>query len=169
MVRIPRKHSNLGSEHPFCHKIQLTMTILFFVVWLMDYLSQSIFGCSTILTGLKSLPILIILAIISLGSGLYLIVKSHTSVFGKETKSPRLIDFGVYSLVRHPMYLGILLLFLSCFFFIPSLLSLVIWILFFIVYDKMATFEESDLVRKIGKKYVNYQNKVPKWFPKIWK
>jgi len=27
----------------------------------------------------------------------------------------------------------------------------------------MASYEEKDLLRVLGKKYVNYQNRVPKW------
>jgi protein-S-isoprenylcysteine O-methyltransferase Ste14 len=98
---------------------------------------------------------------------LYLISKSHNAVLVKKTEKPRFIDSGIYSLVRHPMYLGILM-FCLCFFFISSsLLSFGIWITFFIIYDRMATFEEKDLIRVLGKKYIDYQRRVLKWFPKI--
>ena len=65
------------------------------------------------------------------------------------------------------MYLGTLVFFLGFFFAIPSLLSLGILILFFILYDKMATYEENDLIRILGEEYVAYQKRVPKWFPRF--
>jgi protein-S-isoprenylcysteine O-methyltransferase Ste14 len=65
------------------------------------------------------------------------------------------------------MYLGVLMFCLGFFFASPSLLSLGVWIGFFIVYDKMATYEEKDLVRILGEEYIAYQKRVPKWFPRI--
>jgi protein-S-isoprenylcysteine O-methyltransferase Ste14 len=36
--------------------------------------------------------------------------------------------------------------------------------MFFIACDWMASYEEKDLVRVLGDKYVDYQKKVSKWF-----
>jgi protein-S-isoprenylcysteine O-methyltransferase Ste14 len=33
--------------------------------------------------------------------------------------------------------------------------------------DKMATYEEKDLIRILGKEYIAYQKRVPKWCPKL--
>jgi len=67
------------------------------------------------------------------------------------------------------MYLGTLLFCLAFLFGMPSLLSAIIWVGFFIFYDKMATYEENYLIRMLGKEYTNYQKQVPKWFPRIIK
>jgi protein-S-isoprenylcysteine O-methyltransferase Ste14 len=48
----------------------------------------------------------------------------------------------------------------------PSLLSFGVWLGFFILYDKMATYEENDLAQILGKEYIAYQKRVPKWFPR---
>jgi protein-S-isoprenylcysteine O-methyltransferase Ste14 len=34
-------------------------------------------------------------------------------------------------------------------------------------YDRMATYEERDLIRILGEQYLNYQKRVPKWFIRI--
>ena len=167
MISISETRSGLGSEHPLCDKIQSIMIILFFIVWGIDSLSYFIFGYSTVLVGLISFPILILPAILFLAFSLYLVAKSHNAVFGRTDNHPKLIDSDVYAWVRHPMYLGILLFCLGFFFLSPSLLSLGIWIAFFIIYDKMAVYEEKDLVRILGKEYISYQNRVSKWFPGI--
>lgn len=166
-VRISKNRVGLGSEYPHCDQIQLIMIILFFAVWAIDSLSFFIFRYSTVLVGLISSPVLLLPAILSSGFGLYLIAKSHKAVFGEITDQPSLIDSGVYSWVRHPMYLGILLFCLGFFFISPSLLSFGVWLAFFILYDKMATYEEKDLIRILGEKYIAYQKRVPKWVPRI--
>jgi protein-S-isoprenylcysteine O-methyltransferase Ste14 len=167
MISISETRSGLGSEHPLCDKIQLIMIILFLIVWGLDSLSYYIFGYSTVLVGLISFPLLILPAILFLVLSVYLVAKSHQIVFGRTENHPTLIDSGVYAWVRHPMYLGILLFCLSFFFLSPSLLSLGIWIAFFIIYDKMTIYEEKDLVKILGKEYISYQNRVSKWFPGI--
>jgi protein-S-isoprenylcysteine O-methyltransferase Ste14 len=60
------------------------------------------------------------------------------------------------------MYLGTLVFFLGFFFAIPSLFSLMILIVFFIFYDKMATHEENNLIRILGEDYAAYQRRVLK-------
>ncbi|MFZ7137953.1 MAG: hypothetical protein ACOWW1_05995 [archaeon] len=48
-----------------------------------------------------------------MGLSLYLIVKSHKAVLEQFTDPPQFVELGVYAWVRHPMYLGgLLLLFL---------------------------------------------------------
>ena len=65
------------------------------------------------------------------------------------------------------MYLGTLLFCLG--FFLPSfsLLSLGVWIAFFILYNKMTKYEEVDLLRLLGKEYIEYQKRVLQWLPCI--
>ena len=167
VIEISENRIVLGSEFPHCDQIQLIMIILFLVVWVIDSLSFFVFRYSTVLVGFTSLPVLLLPAILLLGFGLYLIAKSHKAVFGEITDQPRLIDSSVYSWVRHPMYLGILLFCLGFFFISPSLLSFGVWLAFFILYDKMATYEEKDLIRILGEEYIAYQERVPKWFPLI--
>jgi len=165
--QMPKDKAVLGSEHPLCDKVQLAMLILFFAAWGIDTLSYIVFRVSTVLVGLTSFPLLIIPAILSLGFGTYLVSKSHVTVFGENAGNPRLIDSGVYSWVRHPMYLGTLMACLGFFFAMTSLLSLGIWIVFFLFYDRMATYEEGVLVRVLGEEYTAYQRRVPKWYPRV--
>ena len=141
------------------------MITLFFTVWTIDSLSNFIFEYSTVITELFSLQLFLVPAILLLFLGAYLIAKSHKAVFSEKIIQPKLVDSGVYSRVRHPMYFGILLFCLGFFFIIPSLLSFGVWLAFFILYDRMATYEEKQLIRKLGEEYTAYQKRVPKWFP----
>jgi protein-S-isoprenylcysteine O-methyltransferase Ste14 len=168
VVKVSEKRHGLGSEHPLCDRIQLIMLVLFLVVWGIDSLSFIFFRYSTVLVNVISFPALVLPSFVSLGFGLYLVAKSHKAVFGEAHVQPKLLDSGVYSWVRHPMYLGILLLCLAFFFASSSLLSLGILVVFFIFYNKMAAYEEKSLTQMLGEEYVAYQKRVPKWFPKLF-
>jgi protein-S-isoprenylcysteine O-methyltransferase Ste14 len=142
------------------------MVFLFFVCWALDSLSFFMFGYSTVVSGVVSLPVLFVGMIVSLCLGLHLISKSHI-VFDEGHSQPKLVDSGVYALVRHPMYLGTLLFCLSFLFISFSLVSFGVWIAFFIFYDRMAAYEEESLTKILGEGYVAYEKRVPKWFPKL--
>jgi protein-S-isoprenylcysteine O-methyltransferase Ste14 len=161
------KHFGLGPEHPLNYKLQQIMITLFFAVWVIDSLSLLLFRYSSVLFDVISFPILILPAALLFIVGLYLITQTHGKVLVEKSERAKFIDSGVYSWVRHPMYLGGLLLFLSFFFISASLIALGIWIVFFIILNKMAAYEEKELVRILGKKYVNYQKRVSKWFPHL--
>ena len=160
------RKAGLGSEHPLCDSLQLAMLILYFAVWAIDGLSHFLFRVSTVVVELASFPLLLLPSFLSWSFGVYLALKSHDAVFGETTGQSRLIDSGVYCWIRHPMYLGILLFCLGSLFAVFSLLSLGVWIVFFIVYDRMATYEERDLIRILGEEYIAYRKRVRKWFPR---
>ena len=107
------------------------------------------------------------LGILSFAAGIFFAAKSVAVIFGGtlvgRIGEPRFIATGVYAWVRHPMYLGTLLFLLGFFFMTLSLLSLAAWIGFFVFFDRMAAYEERDLIRILGEQYLNYQTHVPKW------
>jgi protein-S-isoprenylcysteine O-methyltransferase Ste14 len=107
------------------------------------------------------------LGVLSFAVGIYLVAKSEAVVFGRtlvgRIGKPKFITTGVYAWVRHPMYLGSLLLLLGFFFTTLSILSLLVWVGLFVFLDRMATYEERDLYRILGEQYLNYQRQVPKW------
>ena len=92
---------------------------------------------------------------------------THKVVFDEAPSNPQVIDWGVFSFVRHPMYLGVLLIMIGLFFWSFSLISICIWGGFFFFYDRMASYEEEDLIRRFGEYYIEYQRRVGKWFPKL--
>lgn len=156
------KHVRLGSEHPLWDRIQIVLIGSFIVVMLLDNVSTLSFGYPSILERISAYPILLPPAVFLIACGIYLIKASHAAVFVR-TGKPKFVDSGVYSLVRHPMYLGTLMILLGFLFLKFSLIAFAIWIVFFVLCDWMASYEEKDLLRILGKEYVNYQSRVPKW------
>ena len=161
MVRSSKHRSGLGAEHPYCDSTQNVMLILFFVVWGLD---SFILNYSTVLVDFVPFFFRLFPAILTFSLGAYLAMKAHTVVFNDQ---PKLLGAGVYSWVRHPMYLGTLLVCFGFLLAISSILALMIWIAFFLIYDKMATYEENDLRRILGEEYGAYQKRVPKWLLRL--
>jgi protein-S-isoprenylcysteine O-methyltransferase Ste14 len=163
---IQKMEHGLGAEHPLWDTLQNVIILTFFTVLVIDGVSKIYLGHSTVLTNAISLPILFLPAVILIGIGVYLIRASHKAVLVRD-EEPKFIETGVYSRVRHPMYLGMLLIPLGFLFLEFSLIAFVIWTVFLIVCDWMASYEERDLIKILGERYIAYRKKVPKWLPKL--
>ena len=72
----------------------------------------------------------------------------------------------LYKYIRHPMYLGIILIFVSSTtiytdLFFVNLISIVVYI------EIGSHFEEKSLIKKFGSEYVDYQKKTKRYIPGI--
>lgn len=160
-----KKRKGLGAEFPQGDLLQVVLAVFFFVVWVLD---SFIYQLSIFLAVFIPLAVRLILVAVSLGLAFLLLRLSHQLLFEKMRDPPTIIDKGVYARVRHPMYLGTLLMYVAFILATFSLLSSAIWIGIFCIYNKMTTYEEEDLIRIFGDAYVNYQQQVPKWLPRIF-
>ena len=84
------------------------------------------------------------------------------------SENQKVIDTGLYSVVRHPMYFATVLMFLS----IPFILGSVIGFLVFLAYPFISSYrikkEEEFLVENLTG-YSEYTKKVKyRMIPKIW-
>jgi protein-S-isoprenylcysteine O-methyltransferase Ste14 len=77
------------------------------------------------------------------------------------------IDRGLFAYVRHPLYLGILLIYLGFVLGSFSILSFVALVLIFFVYNYLAIFEEKDLERIFREEYLQYKKRVSRWIPRF--
>jgi len=100
-----------------------------------------------------------LLAWIFLGLGALLTLSSIvTLVINKKSE---LIDWGIYSLVRHPMYLGAIVFFLSWIFFFPNwIIILISFVNIVIVYCFILQGDNQNII-KFGSSYRHYMDTVP--------
>ena len=162
-----RRHENredLIGEHPFGDVGQLISLITFFALWALD---SFVFRFSTFLAGYVPLIIRLVLAGLIFPVGLYLAKKSMQMVFAEKRDSPQVIKKEIYSFVRHPMYLAVILIYAALTLATLSLLSLALSIFIFIFYNFIAAHEEKLLENKLGQDYREYKNKVPRWLPRL--
>ncbi|MFC3879917.1 methyltransferase family protein [Algoriphagus namhaensis] len=107
--------------------------------------------------------------IILVKSGKSISIKSFLGIVPEKEKSQKLITEGLYKYTRHPLYAGLLLIFLGYFFVSPTL-SVTIHCICLIVYLPFGIyFEEKNLVSIFGSDYQDYQDQVPQFFPRIGK
>lgn len=159
---------DLAGEHKLSDIGQLILLFCFLILWILD---SFVFRFSTLL--IQYIPNYIrgILACCTLIIAGTIAFIAHEEVFGKERSEPGVIKTGVFSVIRHPMYMGSILLYLGLFTATFSLASLGFIIIVIIFYNYIASYEEKILVEQFGEDYEEYKKSVPKWFPrlKFWK
>lgn len=117
---------------------------------------------------------LIFLSVSLIGLGIRIYTVGHTpkNTSGRNTHQGQVADSlnttGIYSIVRHPLYLGNFFMWLG-----PALLTENLWfviafILFYwLYYERIMFAEEQFLERKFGEKYTSWANQVPAFIPRF--
>ena len=83
-------------------------------------------------------------------------------------ENQKVIDTGLYGIVRHPMYMATILLFLSMPLVLGSVISFIIFLIYPIIIAKRIKNEEEVLEKEL-KGYTEYKKKVKyKMIPFIW-
>lgn len=94
-------------------------------------------------------------------------VKEVTLRVAETHRSERIVSTGVYSIVRHPQYLGGLLAHVGFSFLLSALYSLISTPLVVAYAFLIARKEEEELVREFGSEYEDYSRKVPMFIPRL--
>lgn len=96
-----------------------------------------------------------------ISAGRFIGWRPHDDLSEKE----ELIRDGWYKHMRHPLYAGLILIFLGYFLYVPNLSSLIhlLALLFYLPFG--IYFEEKKLIAIYGEAYVDYQKNVPPLFP----
>ena len=82
---------------------------------------------------------------------------------GKDwTETSVLVDTGIYSIVRHPLYLGWLLMYLAIIFWSQHWLTIIIGVIGMICTYLILKQEDQRLIEKFGDNYKDYMQKVPR-------
>lgn len=157
-----QNRSDLTGEYAFGDMGQLILLVIFFVVWIAD---SFVFKYSTFLTQYVSNYIRVPITLIVLVMSGLLAWAGLKIVFGETREEPQVITTGVFSIVRHPIYLGSILLYLGFILLSLSLLSVFMWILIIIFYYMISRYEEKLLTQRFGSAYEEYKKKVPMLFP----
>jgi protein-S-isoprenylcysteine O-methyltransferase Ste14 len=133
------------------------------------WISDMVFGYSNFLNeyvpSVVKLPIGILLLIISgymAGTGLYI-------VFGKKAQSQSVINRGIFSFVRHPIYLSEIILYLGLLIIHISLAAACIWVIAIFFLHYISRYEEKLLLARFGDEYKKYMKEVPMWFPRLYR
>ena len=97
--------------------------------------------------------------------GLILIYKGWKEIVFK--RGTVLVTEGIYTVVRHPQYLGFLLVTLGQFVVWPTIPTAIMWPLLAVLYYRQAKREEAVLLEEFGVRFQAYADKTPMFLPRI--
>jgi protein-S-isoprenylcysteine O-methyltransferase Ste14 len=113
------------------------------------------------------LHLIIFIPFFAVGAWLGIKGVNETTLKVAETHRPeRIVTTGVYSIVRHPQYLGGLLAHIGFSFLLSAWYSLLATPLVVAVVYLISWKEEAELTSEFGQEYLDYKTKTPMLFPK---
>ncbi len=119
----------------------------------------------TRLINLKSAVELVMwISIIFIGIAFLLIAWGWFQIYRSKGK---LVTTSLYSIIRHPQYLGLILIILGFNIQWPTLPTIGMAPILIFIYLRLARIEEKELEKEFGEIYRNYLKKVPPFIPKI--
>jgi protein-S-isoprenylcysteine O-methyltransferase Ste14 len=74
---------------------------------------------------------------------------------------------GPYAYVRHPQYVGFILIMLGFLFQWPTIITLIIFPILVTMYVKLARREEKEVLAEFGEKYKRYMVSTPGFLPRL--
>jgi protein-S-isoprenylcysteine O-methyltransferase Ste14 len=98
--------------------------------------------------------------------GLILVFAGWRSIY-KSRQKEAVVDKGIYRYVRHPQYLGLILIISGWLIHWPTIPTLIMWPILIVLYYRLARKEEKYLESQYGEKYLLYEKSVPMFIPKI--
>ncbi len=152
----------LTGEHRIGDAGQIVLACLFLVLWGADSFH---FRLTTFLNEVVPLWFRVPAAIALLVVSAHLSRNGLRIVFHTPRPRAEVIREGVFRWVRHPVYLGEILLYLALLLFSLSLAAAGVWLLVIIFLHAISRYEERLLTQRFGDEYRRYMEEVPMWIP----
>lgn len=163
-----KNHENrpdLAGEHPIGDSLQLIALLVFIAAIAVDF-----FFLKTYSSLSEKIPLLIRLVfgfgIIVFGG--WLALRGIQIVFKDFRQEPIMITNGMFSKVRHPIYLGAMLVYVGVLIITLSYLGIFVFFLVVALYYWLAKHEEELMLKVFGDSYRDYIRDVPMWLPKFF-
>jgi protein-S-isoprenylcysteine O-methyltransferase Ste14 len=154
-----------NGEHPLGDAGQLILFGVFMVIWILD---SFVLHRSTFLSKYIPLVIRLIILGVALSTAFYLFKSGHV-VVTHDQRPTEVVSSGAFRYVRHPLYLGSILVYLGLTVSTASLFCLALLVVIVLFYNYIAGYEEKLLETKFGETYIEYEKKTGKWVPGISK
>jgi methanethiol S-methyltransferase len=98
--------------------------------------------------------------------GIFLLVEGWRDLY-HASRDGCLATDGLYGVMRHPQYTGIFLALFGQLIHWPTLPTLVLFPIIVWAYVRLARREEAGLIGRFGDEYLEYQRRVPMFFPRL--
>lgn len=130
------------------------------IYFISSYLGQVVFQ-NTFLDYMSSIGMPI--GYIITGAGLLLVIAGWRPIY----RTDNMVISGPYRLLRHPQYLGFLLITGGWLIHWPTIPTIIMWPILVFLYYKLAKKEEKEMEERFGEKYREYKQSVPMFIPKL--
>ena len=101
-----------------------------------------------------------------IGGG-FILISAAWRVLYEAQQTRALARTGPYSYVRHPQYVGFVLVMLGSLLQWPTILTLLMFPVLVVMYVKLARSEEREALAEFGDAYRTYMNEVPAFIPRL--
>jgi protein-S-isoprenylcysteine O-methyltransferase Ste14 len=121
------------------------------------------------LLGLHGNPhssVLHILSIVAIFGGFILLSAAWKVLYDAQSRHA-LAMTGVYEYVRHPQYVGFIVIMLGFLMQWPTLLTLLMFPVLVVMYVRLARIEEREALQEFGDQYRAYMQRVPAFLPRF--
>lgn len=98
--------------------------------------------------------------------GAVLIIEGWRMIHREVSRRGGLVTEGIYSVMRHPQYLGLMFFTLGWLIHWPTIIGAAMWPLLALLYYRLARIEDRDLEERFGEEYRRYREAVPMFSPK---
>ncbi|WP_064697803.1 methyltransferase family protein [Rhizobium aegyptiacum] len=106
-----------------------------------------------------------VLSFFMIGGGFWMIAGAWKVLFDAQ-RQRKLAKTGPYSYVRHPQYVGFVLVMLGFLVQWPTLLTLAMFPVLVFMYVRLARTEEKEAIASLGETYRSYMAEVPGFIPR---
>jgi protein-S-isoprenylcysteine O-methyltransferase Ste14 len=161
-----QQRNDLVGEHTLGDAGQLVLACLFVATWVLD---SFVLKYTAFLNQAVPLAIRVPLGVVLLALSGYLATMGLHMVFGEKTEKPGVIRKSVFGIIRHPIYLSEILLYLGLLMTSLSLAAAVVWGITILFLHHISRYEERLLLARFGEEYAEYMRTVPMWVPRLWK
>ena len=101
-----------------------------------------------------------------IGGG-FVLLSAAWKVLHEAQQSHTLATDGPYAYLRHPQYVGFIIIMLGFLFQWPTLLTLLMFPVLVWMYVKLARREESEVMAEFGEEYTSYTASTPGFIPRL--
>jgi protein-S-isoprenylcysteine O-methyltransferase Ste14 len=99
-----------------------------------------------------------------MGIGMLLVIFGWYQIY--EAKG-QLVTTGIYARIRHPQYLGFLLITLGLNVQWLTIITLLLWPILAVLYYRLAKTEDKEVEEKFGEEFQKYKRSVPMFIPRL--
>jgi protein-S-isoprenylcysteine O-methyltransferase Ste14 len=134
-----------------------------------DFLSHDAGHLLEVMFGWKSNPHLgpfHLLSAIFIGGGFWLLA-SAWKVLYEAQRAHRLATTGAYARIRHPQYIGFVLIMTGFLLQWPTLVTLAMYPVLVVMYALLGKREEKEMLAQFGDEYRRYRRAVPAFIPRL--